>query len=324
MTLSPISSMGMAVRLRQSRLCIQKMKDLDRVIYWVALHSVPGLGPVTYRRLLERFGDPRTVLLETSKRDLNSLPWLRYELVKGIFNAKERLADIVNIVKILTYNNIKVVTPAHRGYPSKIRMIKNAPVVLYIRGKYLKRDKKAVAIVGSTRPSDKGYRIAVEAARRLAQKGATIVSGYARGIDTAAHLGAMETVQAGKPGRTIMVIPTGFDHFVWKATLRPYAHNSSRYSIISESFPNQEWSVGAALSRNRLIASLSDAVFVVETDVGGGAAHTFFHAKTLGRMTFALKYSKPPTSAMGNESILSQGATPISSFKDLDKITAFL
>lgn len=285
---------------------------------------MPGLGPVTYRRLLERFGDPRTVLLETSKSDLNSIPWLRYELVRGIFNAKGNLADTVSIVKNLAYNNIKIVTLADKAYPSKIRMIKNAPVVLYIKGKYLKRDKTALAIVGSTRPSDKGYRIAVEAARRLTQKGVTIVSGYARGIDTAAHLGAMETVEAGAVGRTIMIIPTGFEHFVWKTTLRPYGHNRRGYSIISESFPNQEWSVGAALSRNRLIASLSDAVFVVETDIGGGAAHTFSHAKKLGRATFALKYRNPPTSAMGNESILNQGATPISSFKDLETIAAYL
>lgn len=300
------------------------MEDLDRIIYWVALHSVPGLGPVTYQRLLDRFSDPRTVLLETSKRDLNSLQWLRYELVKGIFDAKDNLADIVNLVKKLTYKNIKIVTLADRSYPSKIRVMKKKPVVLYIRGKHLERDKKAVAIVGSTRPSDKGYRIAREAARRLAEKGITIVSGYARGIDTAAHLGALEAVNDDKPGHTIMVIPTGFDHFVWKTALRPYAHNSKGYSIISESFPKQGWSVGAALSRNRLIAGLSDVVFVVETDVGGGAAHTSSHAKNLGRMTFALKYRRPPASAMGNETILNQGAIPISSFRDLDRIAAYL
>ncbi len=301
--------------------------ELDRAVYWVALHSVPGLGPVTYRRLLERFGDPQTVLLETSKRDLNSLPWLRHGLVKDIFKVREKLADIVNVVKTLTYNNIKIVTLADGSYPAKIRMLKNAPVVLYVKGTYLKSDKKAVAIVGTTRPSVKGRQIAVEAGRRLAQRGFTIVSGYAHGVDTAAHLGAMEareTLKTGDMARTIMVIPTGFDHFVWKRTLRQYAHNSRGYCIISESFPSQEWSVGAALSRNRLIAGLSDAVFVVETDVGGGAAHTFTHAKNLGRMTFALKYKNPPKSATGNGSILSQGATPISSYKDLDKIAAYL
>ncbi len=300
------------------------MEGLDRIIYWVALHSVPGLGPVTYRRLLETFGDPRIVLLETTKRDLNSLPWLRHEIVRGILSAKENLPNIASVVDTLTCNNIQIVTFADRDYPEKIRMTKNAPVVLYIRGKYLERDKRAVAIVGSTRPSRKGFSIAREAARRLAQKGVTIVSGYASGIDTAAHLGAMETAGVERPGRTIMTIPTGLEHFVWNSTLRPYACNSASYSIISESFPSQEWSVGAALSRNRLIAGLSEAVFVVETDVGGGAIHTFSHARGLGKTAFALKYSNPPRSATGNESILSQGAIPISSFKDLDKIVACL
>lgn len=302
-------------------------KDPDQLVYWVALHGVPGLGPVTYRRLLERFGDPQTVLLDTTKRDMNAVPWLRDKLVKDIFSAREKLSDVASIVKKLTYDGVRIVTLYDGDYPQKIRMLKNGPVVLYIRGKYPEMDRKAVAIVGSTRPSDKGYRIALEAARRLAQKGITIVSGYARGVDTAAHLGAlgtMETAEDREPGRTIMTIPTGLDRFVWKRSFNPYIRNNRNYSIVSESFPTQEWSVGATLSRNRLIAGLSDAVFVVETDVGGGAAHTFSHARKLGRMTFALRYRNPPKSALGNEPLLSQGAIPISSYKDLDKIAAYL
>ncbi len=300
------------------------MKEIDPVTYWVALHSVPGLGPVTYRRLLERFGEPRTVLLETSKSDLNSLPWLRQELIKDIFRAREMMGTFVSIVNTLAYNGVRIVTLADRAFPQKIKMLKNAPVVLYLRGEYLERDRRALAIVGSTTPSAKGYKIAAETARRMAQKGFTIISGYARGIDTAAHLGALQSVSAGRDGRTIMVIPTGLDHFVWKKILGPYADRKTSYSVVSESFPNQEWSVGSALSRNRLIAGLSDAVFVVETDVGGGAIHTFSHAKTLGKKTFALRYTNPPKSAMGNQSILSQGAIPVSTYADIENIAAYL
>ncbi|MCB7129963.1 MAG: DNA-protecting protein DprA [Candidatus Brocadiales bacterium] len=300
------------------------MRDVEPAVYWVALHSVPGLGPVTYRRLLEKFGNPQTVLLEASRRDLNSIKWLKQDLIKGIFKAKKMLRHFVSTVNQLTSKNVRVLTLADKAYPSKIRMIKNASVVLYSRGNCLKTNERAVAIVGSSRPSEKGYRIAADAAKILAQRGVAIISGYARGIDTAAHLGAMETFAASGAGHTIMAIPTGFDHFVWNKTLRPHAGNSGGYTIISESFPNQQWSVGTALSRNRLIAGLSDAVLVVETEVGGGAAHTFSHARALGRKTFALKYTNPPGSAMGNETLLSQGATPISSYKDLDKIAAYL
>ncbi len=296
----------------------------DSAVYWVALHSVAGLGPVTYRRLLREFGDPRNVLLGASKADLNSLKWLRQDLVKGIFLAKHKLQDSVSIVQRLRYNNIKIVTLADRDYPQKIRMPKNSSVVLYVKGKCPEGDKKTIGIVGSSRPSDKGYQIAVEAARMLAQKGFTIVSGYAHGIDTAAHLGALETRKVGEADRTIMVIPTGFDHFVWNKTLRPFANNAGAYTIISESLPNQEWSVGAALSRNRLIAGLSDAVLVIETETGGGAARTASHAIDLGKKTFAVKYTNPPSNAMGNASMFKQGASPVSSYKDLDKIAAYL
>lgn len=297
--------------------------EISPTIYWVALHSVPGLGPVHYRRLLEKFGDPRRII-EAPKRELNAIPWLRYDLVRGIQDVGKHLEDIVSTVNNLSYSNVRVVMLSDSSYPPKLRMIKNAPVVLYMKGKYLERDKKAVAIVGTTRPSGKGYRIAREAARRLAQEGITIISGYARGIDTAAHLGAMEAAANRRPGRTIMVIPTGFNHFVWKNVLRPYACHSLQYCIISESLPNQAWSVGSALSRNKLIAGLCCALLVVETDIGGGATHAFFHAKALGRKTFALRYRKPPPSAKGNEYILGQGAVPISNLKDLDKIAACL
>ena len=300
------------------------MKEIDPVTYWVALHSIRGLGPVTYRRLLDRFGEPRGILLETTKSDLNSLPWLRHELAKDIFQVRRTMGRFASIVDTLAYNGVRILTLADRAFPPKIRMLKHAPVVLYFRGEYLERDKRALAIVGSTRPSMKGYRIAAETARRLAQKGFTIISGYARGIDTAAHSGAMKSGRGVRDGRTIMVIPAGLDHFVWKKTLGSYADRKASYSVISESFPDQKWSVGSALSRNRLIAALSDAVFVVETDVGGGAIHTFSHAKTLGKKTFVLKYTNPPKSAMGNQSILSQGAIPVSNYADIENIAAYL
>ena len=132
------------------------MKQINPVTYWVALHSIRGLGPVTYRRLLDRFGEPRSILLETTKSDLNSLPWLRHELAKDIFQVRRTMGRFASIVVTLAYNGVRILTLADRAFPPKIRMLKHAPVVLYFRGEYLERDKRALAIVGSTSPSMKG------------------------------------------------------------------------------------------------------------------------------------------------------------------------
>lgn len=287
---------------------------LDSLVYWVALHSVPGLGPVTYRKLLQWGGDPKSILF-ASKRDLNSLPWLKEGLIKAILKARVELEEKTRLLDRLYRQGVRVVTLQDEDYPQKLKEIKSSPVVIYIKGKYLKRDDKAVAIVGSTRPSEKGYRIAQESARRLALKGYTIVSGYARGIDTAAHIGALET-----GGRTIMAIPMGIEAFSWRREFSPYVSKEEGYLILSESLPSLGWQTGAALSRNKLIASLSSAVFVVETDVRGGALHTFSFAQRNGRKTFVLRYKKPPTTARGNEFLLRRGGTPISNFKEVEEI----
>lgn len=291
---------------------------MDDPLYWIALHGVEGVGPATFRRILDRFPGPKAAM-EAPRRELVSVRGLSDSVIRGIVQGRGRLEDTKRLLKILNKNGIGVIIRGEEDYPAPLKDMKNPPVILYARGRYLRGDERAVAIVGTTRPTEKGLWIARESARRLVKMGYTIVSGYARGIDTAAHLGALE---AG--GRTILALPTGILRFLWRGEFKPYIKSTDAYLILSDSFPTQGWHVGAAMSRNRLIACLSRAVLVVETEVGGGAIYTAEFARGLGRKVFTLHYKDAPHTARGNQLLVERGAVPITNFKELEECMANL
>ncbi|HHT9132066.1 MAG TPA: DNA-processing protein DprA [Candidatus Tripitaka californicus] len=312
---------------------------MDDPLYWIALHGVEGVGPATFRLILDRFPGPKAAM-EAPRRELISVRGLSDSVIRGIVQGRGRLEDTKRLLKILNKNGISVIIRGEEDYPAPLKEMKNSPVVLYARGRYLipnsecgmrsaefknsqfripnsarpQVDERAVAIVGTTRPTEKGLWIARESARRLVEMGYTIVSGYARGIDTAAHLGALE---AG--GRTILALPTGILRFLWRGEFKPYIKSTDAYLILSDSFPTEGWHVGAAMSRNRLIACLSRAVLVVETEVGGGAIYTAEFARGLGRKIFTLRYRNTPPTARGNQLLLERGAIPLTNFKELEE-----
>ncbi|MEK7241600.1 MAG: DNA-processing protein DprA [Planctomycetota bacterium] len=286
---------------------------MDDPLYWIALHGVEGVGPATFRRILDRFPGPKAAM-EAPRRELISVRGLSDSVIRGIVQGRGRLEDTKRLLKTLNKNGISIIIRGEEDYPAPLKEMKNSPVILYARGRYLRGDERAVAIVGTTRPTEKGLWIARESARRLVKMGYTIVSGYARGIDTAAHLGALE---AG--GRTILALPTGILRFLWRGEFKPYIKSTDAHLILSDSFPTQSWHVGAAMSRNRLIACLSRAVLVVETEVGGGAIYTAEFASGLGRKVFTLHYKDAPHTARGNQLLVERGAVPITNFKELEE-----
>ncbi len=296
---------------------------MDDPLYWIALHGVEGVGPATFRLILDRFPGPKAAM-EASRRELISVRGLSDSVIRGIVQGRGRLEDTKRLLKTLDKNGISVIVRGGGDYPAPLKEMKNPPVILYARGRYLLGDERAVAIVGTTRPTAKGLWIARESARRLVEMGYTIVSGYARGIDTAAHLGALE---AG--GRTILALPMGMLRFFWRGEFKSFVGRgtcppeadapTNNYLLLSDCFPTQGWHVGAAMSRNRLIACLSRAVLVVETEVGGGAVYTAEFARGLGRKIFTMRYRNTPQTARGNQLLLERGAIPITNFKELEE-----
>jgi DNA processing protein len=150
---------------------------------------------------------------------------------------------------------------------------------------------------------------------RPARAGVTVVSGFAEGIDDASHMGALD-----EGGRTVLCLPFGIHRFRSRAGWPALADLATRAVALTEQPPDADWESQAALTRNRLIAALSHALIVVETEIKGGAMTTFEHALRLGRRLFAVRFQDPPPSARGNSVALGRGAQPLERLADAQAV----
>jgi DNA processing protein len=168
----------------------------------IALNMLPTMGPVRLRKLLEVFETPERIL--TAKRDaLRAVEGIGREVVDQITNW-ETLVDLPAELQRIRDFGATVITAASPVYPKQLREIHSPPIVLYVWGELSERDQHAIAVIGSRRTTHYGLESAKKLSYQLAYAGLTVISGLARGIDTAAHQGAL----AAK-GRTIAVIGSG-------------------------------------------------------------------------------------------------------------------
>src|SRR6266849_9535558 len=175
----------------------------------VALNLVEHVGPVRLRQLLEHFGDAPTIL-RASKQQLLQARNIGEETAESIANW-EKNVDLAAELKRIAEFGCRIVTQADAEYPELLRQIYDPPIVLYSKGELLTKDKNAVAMVGSRMTTHYGIEVARKLAYQLAYLGVTVVSGGARGIDSAAHQGALSS-----QGRTIAVLGTGIN-LIWPA-----------------------------------------------------------------------------------------------------------
>lgn len=283
--------------------------------YWLALHSVDGIGAATYLKLIEKFGSPRQVF-SASHAAIAALPRLPAGKVDEILQAVERLDQMEGLISQLDAAGIDITTLADDNYPRPLRSIKNPPPILYIAGRLKPEDNRSIAIVGSREATPNGLQIARGFGQRLAQRGYTVISGYAKGIDTASHLGALEG-----GGRTIMVLSTGIMHFKLRdAGFESIDFLKDRGAIISEMFPTATWTVGSAMARNRLVVGLAQAVLVVECKLESGTMNTARVTQQRNKPLFVLKYNAIGEHILGNEALLKKGAIMIRRFADIQLI----
>ena len=275
--------------------------------YWLALHSVEGIGPSLFHSLIEKYGEPEEVF-HAPLHDLLEIPGLTEEKAKRIHEIADMMEEIENLLLSLDDQKVKILTMRDEDYPEVLKEMKNPPPLLYLYGNMKIEDQNAVAIVGTRNPSEEGYQRAKEFAQGLVEAGFTIVSGYADGIDTAGHLGAVEN-----DGRTIMVLSFGINHFQLKEGLKSLEFIYERGVILSEFFPSVPFSVGRAMERNRLVCGLSRAILVVEAGLTGGTLHTAEEALKMKKPLFVYQ----DTAIRGNAELIRKGAKGVKSFKEL-------
>ncbi len=168
----------------------------------MALNLIDGVGPVRVRQLLEHFGEGPAIL-GASRQQLMQVRGVGQEVAEAIASW-EKTIDLGAELKRITDFGCRIITQAEPEYPELLRQIYDPPVVLYVKGELLAKDKNSVAMVGSRMTTHYGIETTRRLAYQLAYLGVTVVSGGARGIDSAAHQGALN----GK-GRTIAVLGTG-------------------------------------------------------------------------------------------------------------------
>ncbi len=247
----------------------------------VCLTMVPGVGPHTSRALLGQFGTAGRVL-GAAEAALREVPGVGPKLAGAIARAR-REHDADAELALCRGLGVRPVPLADPEYPATLRDIPDPPPLLYVRGAIAPGDALAIAIVGSRRCTPYGVRVAERLAGSLARVGLTVVSGLARGIDAAAHRGAL---MAG--GRTIAVLANGL------AEVYPPEHAgladevAASGALVCEFSMRQEPLPGLFPQRNRVISGLSLGVVVVEASPRSGSLSTAKHAMEQNREVFAV------------------------------------
>lgn len=278
--------------------------------YWIALNLVPGIGSVGYRNLVSVFHDPREVF-RASQRELGAVEGLGPKLVRTIkdFPLEKRLK---NELKQIERYAVSVVTYRDSEYPRNLLAIYDPPPVLYIRGKLEAGDDRAVAIVGSRMATRHGRTFTERLARDLAVQGVTVVSGMARGIDSAAHRGAL----LGR-GRTVAVLGCGVD-VTYPAESRGLMREIVSHGAVISEFPmGTKPHASNFPRRNRVISGLAAGVVVVEATRQSGALITVNYALEQGREVFAVPGNVSFPSSQGTSRLLKEGAKLVERVEDV-------
>lgn len=270
----------------------------------MALSTIPGVGAVTARKLVEKFGSLQAAF-GARDEELLSMPRLTAEIVASMREADlDRLAAEI---ESLEQNGIQILTWEDEDYPANLSGIHDSPYLLYVAGKLRPADATAVAIVGSRNAAARSAEAAERIARELAERGVTVISGLAEGIDTAAHIGAL----AADGGRTIAVLGSGLAA-IHPRQNRPLAERISRRgAVVTEYAPHVAVRGPQLMARDRIISGLSRAVVLVEADLPSGSVDTAQKARKQGRLIFAVPGSP------GTDMLISTGAIPFTSTDDL-------
>jgi DNA processing protein len=184
------------------------------------------------------------------------------------------------------------------SYPANLLTVSDAPPLLFVRGALLPADSNAVAIVGTREPSAASAALADKLGCELAQRGLTIVSGLALGIDTAAHTGALEAQR----GRTLAVLGSGINAIFPRENIELAEHIAQRGALLSELRPNTPASGPSLMARDRIVSGLSRAVIIIEAQERSGTMDTARRAQAQSRLLIAVPGSP------GSDVLLRQGA----------------
>lgn len=289
---------------------------LDELRYWLALYTIPRCGLTTVLTLLKTFSTPKEILLASREKLMNA--GASVSLINYLHHPDWKSVDLC--LRWLEKPQRYILHWEDTRYPALLREISHPPFILFVTGELSVLQQQQLAIVGARYPSPTGLEIAYQFANELSERGFTITSGLARGIDGAAHQGTLTA-----NGATIAVLGSGLDN------IYPKCHQFLAQTILdkggvllSEFFPCSLPKAAHFPRRNRVISGLSLGVIVIEASLRSGSLITAGYALEQGREVFAVPGSIRNSLSQGCHALLKEGATLIENCEDVVRGLSFL
>ena len=258
----------------------------EELMYLMAFKKIENVGDRTIDRIYERFNSFKNAWYANDEK-IKKLK-LQRKILASLLEGRKRIdiSEVENEIEKIFLQGVKIGSKFDDNYPERLHELKDAPIIVYVKGD-MKPDEHAVAVVGTREPTGMGRNIARSVARKLARAGYTVVSGLARGIDTEAHLGALNG-----DGRTIAVLGTGFNEEVFypKENFHLFERIVGNGYCISEFPPASKGLMYRMYRRNRIISVLSEGVLIVEVSnrVHSGTLTQARYAQNQGRKVFVM------------------------------------
>lgn len=277
--------------------------------YWLGLTKLQGLGPKITKNLLDFFGNAKAIW-EANQKELCRVKLVGPKRSKQIVKDRKSI-DLDYELQKLKEAKIKYLTLADENYPFLLKNIHDPPPVLFYKGELKDDDAVSLAIVGSRKCTTYGRKVARRLAEALAEKGFTIVSGLARGIDTCGHQGALTS------GRTIAVIGSGID-VVYPPENEELMSNIIKQGTVISPFPLETPPYGKNFpQRNRIISGLTLGTIVVEAAKKSGSLITANLALEQGREVFAIPGDITRNQSFGTNNLIKKGAKLVQNIDDI-------
>lgn len=280
--------------------------------YWIWLNKISGIGARRFIKLIEYYESPRRLFQATDSELEPAERILGEKLFEHLIASQNEVA-LQKAEAVLDTPGLKVLTLLTPEYPDILKTIYDPPPVLYCMGQDLRTNLPTIAVVGSRRSSEYGRMSAKKVAFELAQAGAAVVSGMARGIDSMAHRGALEA----EDGYTIAVLGCGVDYIYPPENVGLYKSILEKGTVISEYPPGTNPAPGNFPARNRIISGLSYGTLVIEAGLKSGAIITVDCALDQGREVYALPGNVNSPFSQGTNKLLKEGAKMVTSVEDI-------
>jgi DNA processing protein len=283
--------------------------------YVIALREKAKVGPKAFQQLLMTFGSPENVYKAT-KDELLSLPRMTPEKAEEIYQSEDLLVDIRKHISYLDELDIGISTILDHNYPQNLKEIDDPPPLLYFKGEFPVSNDLFVAVVGTHHATAEGIEKAVEMGKALARRKVVVVSGLARGIDSAAH---RATIEEG--GKTYAVFGAGLNNIYPSENVSLAEQISKKGALITEYNLDVPVKVGRLMARNRIVVGLSLAVIIVEMSEESPG--------TMDVVNLSIKQGKPlfvvrKENSQKVEALIQEGAVAIEGVDDLDLVLNYL